>query len=87
MDKSFEEFHSHWFNHHGWLVKPGVDARGGAYRQFHADPKASFFAARAAAVGRHDFEGAAESYQPDPETYVQAMSKVRDVFLKMSSDL
>ena len=75
LEKSFEDFHAHWLNRHGWLVKPRVDARGGAYRQFHADPKASFLAARAAGVGRHDFEGAAEGYQPDPETYVRAMSR------------
>lgn len=75
LDKSFEDFHAHWLNRHGWLVKPGVDARNGAYRQFHADPKASFLAARATGVGRHDFEGAAEGYQPDPETYLRAMSR------------
>jgi hypothetical protein len=75
LEKSFEDFHSYWLNHHGWLVKPRVDARGGAYRQFHADPKASLLAARAAGLGRHDFEGAAEGYQPDVETYVSAMSK------------
>jgi len=76
LGMTYEDFHSHWVNLHGWIVKPRVDARGGAYRQFHADPKASFFAARAAGVGRHEFEGCAESYQPDVETYTRSMSKV-----------
>jgi EthD domain len=75
LDKSFEDFHSHWLNRHGWLVKPRVDSRRGAYRQFHADPKASSLAARATGVGRHEFEGTAEGYQPDVETYLQSMSK------------
>jgi EthD domain len=81
LDKSFEDFHSHWLNHHGWLVKPRVDSRNGAYRQFHADPKASALAARAAGVGRHEFEGTAEAYQPDVETYLQSMSKVSSAIL------
>jgi hypothetical protein len=76
LEMTYEDFHSHWVNWHGWIVKTRVDARGGAYRQFHADPKASFFAARAAGVGRHDFEGCAESYQLDIETYKRSMSKV-----------
>ena len=76
LEMTYEDFHLHWLNRHGWIVKPRVDARGGAYRQFHADPKASFLAARAAGVGRHDFEGCAESYQPDVETYTRSMSKV-----------
>lgn len=75
LDTSYEDFHSHWLNRHGWLVKPRVDARGGAYRQFHADPKASFLAARVAGVGRHTFEGTAEAYQPDVDTYLRAMSR------------
>ena len=75
LDTSHEDFHAHWLNRHGWLVKPRVDARGGAYRQFHADPKASYLAARAAGVGRHTFEGTAEAYQPDVETYQRAMSR------------
>jgi len=75
LETSYEDFHSHWLNKHGWLVKPRVDARGGAYRQFHADPKASFQAARAAGVGRHTFEGTAEAYQPDVDTYLRAMSR------------
>jgi hypothetical protein len=33
-------------------------------------------AARAVGVGRHDFEGCAEGYQPDVETYLRSMSKV-----------
>ena len=82
LDRTYEDFHSHWLNHHGWIVKPHVDARGGAYRQFHTDPKASFLAARAAGVGRHDFEGCAESYQPDPATYVRAMSRVDNSVLE-----
>ena len=81
LDKSFEDFHSHWLNQHGWLVKPRVDNRKGAYRQFHADPKASALAARAAGVGRHEFEGAAEAYQPGVETYLQSMSKVSSAIL------
>jgi hypothetical protein len=76
LEKSYEDFHAHWLNRHGWIVKPRVDARGGAYRQFHADPKASFLAGRAAGVGRHDFEGCAEGYQPDVGTYLRSMSKV-----------
>jgi hypothetical protein len=76
LEKTYEDFHSHWLNCHGWIVKPRVDARKGAYRQFHADPKASFFAARAVGVGRHEFEGCAEGFQPDVETYVRAMSQV-----------
>jgi hypothetical protein len=75
LDTSFEDFHSHWLNRHGWLVKPRVDNRNGAYRQFHADPKASFLAARAAGVGRHTFEGTAEGFAPDVETYLRAMSR------------
>jgi hypothetical protein len=75
LETTYEHFHAHWFNQHGWLVKPRVDARGGAYRQFHADPKASFLAARAAGVGKHTFEGNAEAYQPDVDTYLRAMSK------------
>jgi hypothetical protein len=75
IDTSFEDFHSHWLNRHGWLVKPRVDSRNGAYRQFHADPKASFLAAHAAGVGRHTFEGTAEGFAPDVETYLRAMSR------------
>jgi hypothetical protein len=60
LTMTYEDFHSHWLNRHGWIVKPRVDLRKGAYRQFHADPKASLFAARAAGVGRHEFEGCAE---------------------------
>jgi hypothetical protein len=82
LDKSFEDFHSHWLNRHGWLVKPRVDSRNGAYRQFHADPKASYFAAHAVGVGRHEFEGTAEAYQPDVETYLQSMSKVSNAILE-----
>ena len=81
LDKSFEDFHSHWLNRHGWLVKPRVDSRNGAYRQFHADPKASYFAAHAAGVSWHEFEGTAEAYQPDVETYLQSMSKVDNAIL------
>ena len=82
LDTSFEDFHSHWLNRHGWLVKPRVDTRKGAYRQFHADPKASSFAARVAGVGRHEFEGTAESYQPDVDTYLQSMSKTGSAILE-----
>jgi hypothetical protein len=82
LEKSYEDFHSHWLNRHGWIVKPRVDARSGAYRQFHADPKASFLAARAVGVGRHDFEGCAEGYQPDVETYLRSMSKVAGPILE-----
>jgi len=82
LHRTYEDFHSHWLNHHGWIVKPRVDARGGAYRQFHADPKASFFAARAAGVGRHDFEGCAEGYQPDPATFLRVMSRVDNSVLE-----
>ena len=32
LEKSYEDFHSHWLNRHGWIVKPRVDARSGAYR-------------------------------------------------------
>jgi EthD domain-containing protein len=81
LDTSFEHFHSHWLNRHGWLVKPRVDSRKGAYRQFHADPKASSLAARVTRVGRHDFEGAAESYQPDVDTYLQSMSRTGSAIL------
>jgi hypothetical protein len=79
---TYEDFHAHWVNRHGWIVKPRVDARGGAYRQFHADPKASSLAARAAGLGRHEFEGCAEAYHPDPETYARAMSKVGSPILE-----
>jgi EthD domain len=82
LDTSFEDFHAHWLNRHGWLVKPRVDTRNGAYRQFHADPKASSFAARVTGVGRHEFEGAAESYQPDVDTYLQSMSKTGSSILE-----
>jgi hypothetical protein len=75
LDIGYEQFHAHWLNQHGWLVKPRVDARGGAYRQFHADPKASYLLARAAGVGRHTFEGTAEAFQPDVDTYLRAMSR------------
>src|SRR3954468_15596638 len=38
LETSFEHFHAHWLNQHGWLVKPRVDARGGArshQQEFH----------------------------------------------------
>jgi hypothetical protein len=71
---SFEDHHRHWLNHHGWLVKPGADASGNGYRQFHADPKASSLAARRAGVGRHEFEGIAVAYYPDADFYLRVMS-------------
>jgi hypothetical protein len=27
LEKTYEDFHSHWLNSHGWIVKPRVDAR------------------------------------------------------------
>jgi len=72
---SYEEHHRHWLNRHGWLVKPGSDRRGSGYRQFHADPKASSFAARNAGLGRHEFEGVASGYHTNPDTYLDAMSQ------------
>jgi len=38
-------------------------------------------AAHATGVGRHEFEGTAEAYQPDVETYLQSMSKVDNAIL------
>ena len=32
-------------------------------------------------MGRHEFEGTAEAYQPDVETYLQSMSKVSSAIL------
>jgi hypothetical protein len=74
LTQSFEDHHRHWLNRHGWLVKPGADAAGSGYRQFHADPKASALAARAAGLGRHEFEGIAVGFYPDPGFYLRVMS-------------
>ena len=43
---------------------------------------ASYFAAHAVGVGRHEFEGTAEAYQPDVETYLQSMNKVSNAILE-----
>ncbi len=61
-------------NRHGWLVKPGADASGTGYRQFHADPKASSYAARRTGLGRHEFEGIAVACYPDADGYLRVMS-------------
>jgi len=74
LSLGFEDHHRHWLNRHGWLVKPGADASGTGYRQFHADPKASSFAARRSGVGRHEFEGIAVACYPDADGYLRVMS-------------
>jgi hypothetical protein len=74
LTQSFEEHHRHWLERHGWLVKPGADASGTGYRQFHADPKASSLAARSAGLGRHEYEGIAVASYPDPDAYLRVMS-------------
>ncbi|WP_369137964.1 EthD domain-containing protein [Modestobacter versicolor] len=73
LTMSWDAHHRHWLDEHGWLVKPGADARGSGYRQFHADPKASSFAARSAGLGRHEYEGFAMAYFADPEAYRAVM--------------
>jgi hypothetical protein len=73
LTMSWDAHHRHWLDQHGWLVKPGADARGSGYRQFHADPKASSFAARSAGLGRHEYEGFAMAYFDDPEAYRAVM--------------
>ena len=74
LTQSFEDHHRHWLDRHGWLVKPGADASGSGYRQFHADPKASSLAARSAGLGRHELEGIALGLYPDPDFYLRVMS-------------
>jgi hypothetical protein len=74
LDLGFEDHHRHWLDRHGWLVKPGADASGTGYRQFHADPKASSLAARAAGLGRHEYEGIAVAFYPDADVYLRVMS-------------
>jgi hypothetical protein len=73
LTMTWDAHHHHWLNQHGWLVKPGADARGSGYRQFHADPKASSFAARRAGLGRHEFEGFAMAYFTDTDEYRAVM--------------
>lgn len=73
LTMSWDAHHRYWLDVHGWLVKPGADARGSGYRQFHADPKASSFAARGAGLGRHEYEGFAMAYFDDPEAYRAVM--------------
>jgi len=70
---TWTEHHDHWLNRHGWVVKPGADARGSGYRQFHADPRASSYAARAAGLGRHELEGLAIAYFDDLDAYRRVM--------------
>ncbi|MGY1643110.1 EthD domain-containing protein [Geodermatophilus sp. SYSU D00703] len=82
LTMSWDAHHSYWLGHHGWLVKPGADARGSGYRQFHADPKASSFAAREAGVGRHEYEGFAMAYFDDPEAYRAVMVNARPEVLE-----
>lgn len=74
LAQSFEDHHRHWLDRHGWLVKPGADASGSGYRQFHADPKASSLAARRAGLRRHEFEGIAVACYPDADFYLRVMS-------------
>jgi hypothetical protein len=59
-----------------------IDSFASQSQPLHAGPKASFFAADAAGVGRHDFEGCAEGYQPDPATYLRVMSRVDSTVLE-----
>ncbi|MEU2351252.1 EthD domain-containing protein [Modestobacter sp. NPDC049651] len=73
LTMSWDAHHRHWLDEHGWVVKPGADARGSGYRQFHADPKASSFAARSAGLGRHEYEGFAAAYFDDMEAYRAVM--------------
>jgi hypothetical protein len=74
LEIGIEDHHRHWLNRHGWLVKPGADASGTGCRQFHADPKASSYAARRTALGRHEFEGIAVACYPDADGYLRVMS-------------
>jgi hypothetical protein len=74
LSLSFEDHHRHWLDRHGRLVKPGADASGTGYRQFHADPKASSYAARRTGLGRHEFEGIAVACYPDADGYLRVMS-------------
>ena len=73
LSMTYEDFHRHWLNKHGWLVQGNHSGRSTGYGQFHADPKASYLAAQSAGFGGHDYEGVAYAYFSDPEAYVKVL--------------
>jgi hypothetical protein len=68
-----EEFHNYWLNKHADVGRAVPGLQG--YRQFHADQKATETAAEAAGVAITDFEGAAEGYYQDLNSFLEIMSK------------
>jgi EthD domain len=69
---TYDEFHDHWLQKHAALARaiPVIQA----YRQFHALPAESDAAAEAAGVAISDFEGAAEGYYQDLQSFLDIMS-------------
>ncbi|MBE0595892.1 MAG: EthD domain-containing protein [Desulfuromonadales bacterium] len=67
------QFHDYWLNRHAEVARTVPVLR--AYRQFHADAKASAAAGRALGLGIVDFEGAAQGYYRDIGDFMAIMAQ------------
>lgn len=68
-----EEFTDYWLNTHADVARKVPDVQG--YRQFHADPQTTAKAAQRLGVGLGDFDGVAEAYHSNLQTFNRIMSR------------